>query len=98
MMRLYYLFHSDEKTQRDILRADLTIRAATACMERVLCEKRCRHFQDLWEKVDPTENTDLGQLYQQRIYAEKVRIAELDRLRQVTYTDLAQTPWVGELM
>ncbi|WP_421658617.1 DNA primase [Leptothermofonsia sp. ETS-13] len=96
MARVYALFHLDERTKRDILRAPLTIRAATACMERVMCEKRCRHFMDLWEKMDATTAAELGAFYQQKIYTEKQRIAELDRQRQVTFADLVQTPWVGE--
>jgi DNA primase len=93
--RIYHLFHSDEKTKCDILRADLTIRAATAAMERILCEKRCRHFQELW--ADNFASEELSQLYQQKIYTEKRRIAELDRQRQVTFIDLVQTPWIGDL-
>jgi len=91
------LFHLDEKTQRDILRAPLVVRAATACMERVMCEKRCRHFLSLWEKTDCALAGELSQYYQQQIYAEKQRIEELDQQeRQTTFADLAQVPWVGE--
>jgi DNA primase len=91
------LFHLDEKTQRDILRAPLVVKAATACMERVMCEKRCRHFLSLWEKTDCTIASELSQYYQQQIYAEKQRIEELDQQeRQTTFADLAQVPWVGE--
>jgi len=91
------LFHLDEKTQRDIVRAPLVVRAATACMERVMCEKRCRHFLSLWEKTDYAVAGELSQYYQQQIYAEKQRIEELDQQeRQTTFADLAQVPWVGE--
>jgi DNA primase len=91
------LFHLDEKTQRDIVRAPLIVRAATACMERVMCEKRCRHFLSLWEKTDCAVAGELSQYYQQQIYAEKQRIEELDQQeRQTTFADLAQVPWVGE--
>ncbi|MBD1999670.1 DNA primase [Leptolyngbya sp. FACHB-541] len=91
------LFHLDEKTQRDIVRAPLVVRAATACMERVMCEKRCRHFLSLWEKTDCAVASELSQYYQQQIYAEKQRIEELDQQeRQTTFADLAQVPWVGE--
>jgi DNA primase len=94
---LYHLMQLDEKTQRDLLRAPLVIRAATACMERVLCEKRCRHFLNLWEKLDRTTSPDQSLFLQQQIYAEKQRIAELDQQqRHTTFTDLAQIPWVGE--
>ncbi|HEY9624169.1 MAG TPA: DNA primase [Crinalium sp.] len=91
------LFQLDEKTQRDILRAPLVIRAATACMERVMCEKRQRYFNDMWQKTDCIQSPELGQYYQQQMYAEKQRIEELDReQRQVTLTDLTQVPWIGE--
>ncbi|MBD3884353.1 DNA primase [Phormidium tenue FACHB-886] len=94
---LYEFLQLDEKTKRDLLRAPLVIRAAAACMERVMCEKRCRHFLSLWEKMDSTAAPELGQYYQQQIYAEKQRIAELDQQqRQTTFSDLAQVPWVGE--
>jgi DNA primase len=96
MAQVYSLFQLDEKTRRDILRAPLVIRAATACMERVMCEKRCRHFLNLWEKTDCSTTTELGRYYQQQIYAEKQRIEELDRQRQVPFSDLVQIPWIGE--
>jgi DNA primase len=96
MSQVYSLFELDEKTQRDILRAELVIRSATAGMERVMCEKRYRHFLDLWEKTDLTATPELGQYYQQKAYVEKQRIAELDRLRQVSFTDLVQVPLASE--
>jgi DNA primase len=96
MARLYPLFQLDEKTKRDILRAPLTIRASTAAMERIMCEKRCRHFEQLWEQTDSSTAQELD-YYQQKIYAEKRRIAELDRERQVTFVDLVQIPWVGDM-
>ncbi|AFY66215.1 DNA primase [Geitlerinema sp. PCC 7407] len=90
------LFQLDEKTRQDILRAPLTIRAATACIERVMCEKRCRHFLTLWEKIDCSTAIELGRYYQQQIYNEKQRIEELDRQRLVSFTDLVELPWIGE--
>ncbi|MGG6293481.1 DNA primase [Leptolyngbya sp. AN02str] len=92
-----YLFQVSEKIQRDMLRAPLVIRSAIACMERVMCEKRRRHFLDLWQKNDCMTNPELGQFYQQQIYLENQRIAALDRDdRSTTFADLAQLPWVGE--
>jgi DNA primase len=91
------LFQLDEKTRLDILRAPLVIQAATACMERVMCEKRQRYFSDLWQKTNCIESPELGQYYQQQIYVEKQRIEELDRQqRQITLNDLTQIPWIGE--
>lgn len=92
MSQVFSLFELDEKTKRDILRAPLVIRSATAGIERVMCEKRYRHFLDLWEKTDLSTTPDLGQFYQQKAYVEKQRIAELDRLRQVSFVDLVQAP------
>jgi len=57
------LFHVDEKTQQDLLRASQVIQAATACMERVLCE-RYRHFLELWQQTDPTTEPELAEFYQ----------------------------------
>jgi DNA primase len=93
---IYWLFELDEKTSRDIQRAALTIRTALAALERVMCEKRRRHFLDLWKNTDFATSPDLGQYYQQKIYAEDQRIKELDRQRQVQFVDLVQVPWTNE--
>ena len=93
---LYALFQLDEKTQRDLARAALVIRTATACMEMVMCEKRRRHFLDLWKKTDIATSPELGQYYQQQLYLEDQRIKALEQeQRNITFADLAQSPWVG---
>lgn len=93
---LYSLFQLDEKTRRDLTRATLVIRTATACMERVMCEKRRRHFLDLWQKTDIAASPELSQYYQQQVYLETQRIEALDLdQRKITFADLAQSPWVG---
>lgn len=96
MTQVYRLFELDEKTTTDIQRAELVIRTAAAAMERVMCEKRRRHFLDLWKNTDFVTSPDLGQYYQQKVYAEDQRIRELDRQRQVNFSDLVLSPWVGE--
>lgn len=91
------LFQLDEKSQRDLLRAPLVIRTAMGCLERIMCEKRRRHFLDLWKQTDYSIAPDLAQYYQQQIYAETQRIEEIDRQqRQISFDDLAQLPWIGE--
>jgi len=82
------LFHLDEKTQQDLLRASQVIQAATACMERVLCEKRYRLFLDLWQQSDPTTEPERSQFYYQSLYAEQRRLQQLDRMRQFGLLDL----------
>ena len=95
--QLYPLFQLDEKSHRDILRAPLVIRAAAACLEQVMCEKRYRHFNDLWKQTDCIQSFELAQYYQQQMYAEKQRIRELEQeQRRVSFADLAGVPWVGD--
>ncbi len=91
-----HLFYLDEKSHRDVLRAPLVIRAAAACIEQALCEKRYRHFLQLWSDGDCTQSPEQQTRYQTQIYAEKKRISELEKERQTTFEDLAKLPWVGE--
>ncbi|WP_017317479.1 DNA primase [Mastigocladopsis repens] len=84
-----HLFHLNEKTQKDIIsHHDKLIQAATACMERVLCEKRCRHFWELFDQTDPEAEPEKWQSYYQAFYAEKQRLQELERQRQFSLSEL----------
>jgi len=74
------LFHVDEKTQQDLLRASQVIQAATACMERVLCENAIVTFE-LWQQTDPTTEPELAQFYSP-VSTEQRRLQKLDRQRQ----------------
>ncbi|HEY9647157.1 MAG TPA: hypothetical protein V6C88_12340, partial [Chroococcidiopsis sp.] len=93
---VHSLFQLLEKEKLDILRAPLVIRADIATMEKAICEKRRRHFLDLWTQTDAKEQPDLVRDLQQKFYAEDQRIKDLDRERQVAMTDLAAIPWVGD--
>ena len=86
------LFQLDETGDINVLRSALVIRAAVASMEKVMCEKRRRHFISLWEKTDCATAAELGQFYYKKIAAEDQRIQELDRERQTTFEDLVQAP------
>ena len=96
MAQVYALFELNEKTDRDILRAELGIRSAAAAIEEVMCEKRRRHFLDLWKTTDLAVNSELGHYYQQKWQSEYKRIQELKHQRQVNFLDLVQVPIVGE--
>ena len=48
---IFPLLHLDEKTELDIIRPKLAIQAASASLERISCEKRCRHLLDMWESA-----------------------------------------------
>ncbi|HEY9845856.1 MAG TPA: DNA primase, partial [Candidatus Caenarcaniphilales bacterium] len=91
MAQVYHLFHLDEKTERDTLHPSCIIQAATACMERVICEKRYRQFIKLWQTTDCSTATEVSQFYQQQIYREKRRMEELDQQR-VNFTNLVVSP------
>ena len=88
MALVSHLFHVDEKTQQDLLRASQVIQAASATMERVLCEKQYRHFLQLWQETDETADPERSQFYYESLSIQKRRLEKLDRQRQFTLTDL----------
>lgn len=90
MNQVYHLFHLDEKTERDIFRPILQIQTAIASMERVMCEKRYRHFHKLWKETDCLTHQELCRFYQQQIELEYRRMEELDQQRYITWSDLAE--------
>ncbi|NEQ27179.1 MAG: toprim domain-containing protein [Microcoleus sp. SIO2G3] len=93
---IYHLFHLEEKIECDLVRTGLVIKAAADCLERVLCEKRYRHFSELWQQTDFLTAVELSHYYHKQMYVEKKRIDELDRDRCTTFADLAQAPWAGQ--
>ncbi|MGD1906560.1 MAG: DNA primase [Leptolyngbyaceae cyanobacterium] len=91
-----HLYYLDESGHRAVLRAPLVIRAAIACIEQAFCEKRYRSLLEKWGASDCTASPETHAQYQSQIYAEKRRIAALEKERQTTFEDLAKLPWVGE--
>ncbi len=87
--QLFPLFHLDEKTQQDIVRTPLIVQAAAASMERVMCEKRYRHFLELWQQTDGTTEQERSQFYYQSFCKEQRRLQKLDRQRQFSLLDLS---------
>ena len=96
LSQVHHLLYLDEKTQIDTVREPLVIRAAIACLERNMCEKRYRRLLELWQSGDFSKTPETHAEYQRQIIAEKSRINELDREeRSVDFADLAGVPWVG---
>ncbi|EDZ97073.1 DNA primase [Limnospira maxima CS-328] len=83
-----HLFYLNEKTINDIERPSIGIRAATASLEWVLCEKRYLQYLDKWKKTDIKLNLELAEYYQQQLYAEQKRMKELEQLRMVKFSEL----------
>ena len=94
LSQVHHLLYLEEKTQLDVLREPLVIRAAIACLEKNMCEKRYRLLLNLWSDSDFAATPDQHSQYQKKIIAEKHRIAELERERSVDFADLASVPWV----
>ncbi len=90
MAKVAHLFHLDEKRQEDLVRIPLVIRAATACLERVACEKHRRYCLEQWQKLGPSTNPELRQYYYQEFYKIDQRIKELDQLRQFNISDIIE--------
>ena len=90
-----HLLYLDEKSQLDTARPSLVIRAAIACLERNMCEKRYRLLLNLWAESDFSDSPEKHAQYQKQIIAEKKHIAELDKERSVDFADLAGVPWVN---
>ncbi|NHC34079.1 DNA primase [Scytonema millei] len=82
------LFHLDEKTQIELSRFAQVIQAATACMERVQCEKRYRQFLQLWEQTDEVTAPEQSQSYFESLRQAQQRLLELDKQRQFALADL----------
>ncbi|MEO1431347.1 MAG: DNA primase [Cyanobacteria bacterium J06633_8] len=81
MEMISHLFHLSEAAQKQIIRTPQVILRATLSMERVLREKRYRHFRELWERTDPEIEPDKWKSYYQAFMAEKQRLGELDKQR-----------------
>jgi DNA primase len=92
MSRVCRYLELDETTSVNIERAGLIVRSAAATLEKIGCEKRARHFKDLWEKTDITTNAELSAHYHKQMQSEKKRIQALDRQRQIQFDDLTETP------
>ncbi len=87
MQLVSHLFHLNEKTHKEMSRIPQVIQAATACIEQVLREKRCRHFLELWLQTEEEAEPELYKYYCQALYVEQHRLDELARQRQFSITD-----------
>jgi len=82
MEMISHLFHLNETAQKQIIRTPQVILRATISMERVLREKRYRHFLELWHRTDPETQPQQWQSYYQAFIAEKQQLKELDKQRR----------------
>lgn len=59
--QILHILQLDEKSKLDILRPPLAIRTAAASLERIMCEKRCRHLLKMWEEASQIILNERGQ-------------------------------------
>ena len=91
MARIAHLLHLDEKKQEDLVRTPLLIRAATASLERVTCEKHRRYCLEQWQKLNPATDPERWKYYSEEFYKVDQRIQELDQLRQFNLSDILKS-------
>jgi len=95
LANLEHLFHLDEKTKKNILRAPLEIRSTVATIELIMSIKRRSAILNMWQKTDLSVESELAKKYQEKFYSESEWIQELERLRLTTIQDLIEVP-LGE--
>ncbi|MBD2202155.1 DNA primase [Calothrix sp. FACHB-1219] len=83
-----HLFHLNEKSKKDILRTPQVVQAAITCIELVMCEKRYRHFKELWEAIDEQAEADLYEYYGKAFLAEKHRYIKLNAQRNFSIEEV----------
>ncbi|MDE5069549.1 MAG: DNA primase [Trichodesmium sp. St16_bin4-tuft] len=93
---LKHLFHLDEKTKKNILRAPLEIRSSVATIELIISKKRQSTLLNMWQETDLSVDPELAEKYKEKFYSESQWIQELERLRLTTIQDLIEVP-LGEL-
>ncbi|MDY7013266.1 MAG: toprim domain-containing protein, partial [Cyanobacteriota bacterium] len=90
MAQVSHLLHLDERTEQDLERAPLLIRAAIAAIERVTREKHRRYCLEQWQKLDPLTDWEIMQYYYQELQLTEQKIHELDQIRHVSLWDIYQ--------
>ncbi len=83
-----HLLHLNEINKKELIRTPQVVQAALACMQRVLTEKRYRHFFELWQETDHEAEPEKWESYYKAFYAEKLKLQELDEQRKFSLTDL----------
>ncbi|BAY24590.1 DNA primase [Calothrix sp. NIES-2100] len=84
-----HVFHLNEKSKTDdILRTPQLVQAAIACMELVMCEKRYRHFEELWTQSDEKAEPDLYEYYGTKFIEEKQRYLKLNAQRNFSIEEV----------
>lgn len=94
MQQVYHLIQLDEKSQLDILRPALSIQAAAASLERIACEKRCRHLLELWETATQSAFSEHSQKQVLSTYLKNMLDSEAEHIQELLQEE---DHWLQEL-
>lgn len=83
LQAVYPLIQLSEKTQLDILRPQLSIQAAAASLERIACEKRCRHLLELWQETSCTATQEHQGKQMLSSYLRQILDAEVEQVEEL---------------
>jgi DNA primase len=81
------LFNLDERTSQEIQRSPLVIRAAIACLEKLICERQRKYYLDKWQEVGEA-NAEGQRQYYELFYQSQQRLRELEQQRIFSIADL----------
>ena len=81
IQQIYHLLQLNEKTELDILRPTLSIRAAAASLERLACEKRCRLLLQRLESAMQSATLELGQKHVLNAYLQHLLDDESEQVQ-----------------
>lgn len=87
--QLQHLLWLDDNSRVGLLRPQMVVRTAIAKIQYVMCEKREKHWLDLFKTKDVIADPAFGHHCQAQIQQEKQRKAEIQKLIEVNYLDLS---------
>ncbi len=89
--QLQHLLWLDDNSRVGLLRPQMVVRTAIAKIQFVMCEKREKHWLDLFKSKDVIADPAFGHHCQAKIQEEKQRKSEILKLIGVNYLDLSGT-------
>jgi len=89
--QLQHLLWLDDNSRIGLLRPQMVVRTAIAKIQFVMCEKREKHWLELFKSKDVIADPAFGHHCQAKIQEEKLRKTEIHKLIGVNYLDLSGT-------
>ena len=87
--QLQHLLWLDDNSRIGLLRPQIVVKTAIAKIQFVMCEKREKHWLELFKSKDVIADPAFGHHCQAKIQEEKQRKAEINKLIGVNYLDIS---------